>query len=148
MTTTERIKKLIYDSGKSDYAIKKETGLGNSVLSDLKAGRAENPSVKTIKILAEYFNVSADYLLCLTDTPTPLNIEQTKKAVPVERLESNTTLLSNEDLKTLLENNDGVVWIEKLYNELKDKQQRMYVLTWLIAYMASEGLPVKQILGK
>lgn len=143
MTTTERIKKLIYESGKSDYAIKKETGLGNSVLSDLKAGRAENPSVKTIKILSEYFNVSADYLLCLSDEKMPL-----KKAIPKVRLESDTALLSNEDLKALLENNEGVDFIEKLYKELKSKEQRLFVLTWLIAYMASEGLPVKQILGK
>lgn len=143
MTTTERIKKLIYESGKSDYAIKKETGLGNSVLSDLKAGRAENPSVKTIKILSEYFNVSADYLLCLSDEKNAI-----KKAVPEVRLESDTALLSNEDLKALLENNEGVDFIEKLYKELKSKEQRLFVLTWLIAYMASEGLPVKQILGK
>lgn len=143
MTTTERIKKLIFDSGKSDYAIKKETGLGNSVLSDLKAGRAENPSVKTIKILADYFNVSADYLLCLSDEKTPI-----KKAVPEVRLVSDNAILSSEELKSLLENNDGVDFIEKLYKELKNKQQRLYVLTWLVAYMASEGLPVKQILGK
>ena len=75
-------------------------------------------------------------------------ITQTKKAVPEVRLESDTALLSNEDLKALLENNEGVDFIEKLYKELKSKEQRLFVLTWLIAYMASEGLPVKQILGK
>ena len=141
MTITDRIKKLIVDSGKSEYAIKKETGLKNSVLSDLKAGRAENPSVKTIKILAEYFNVSADYLLCLSDEITPL-----KKAVPKERLENDIVTIENIEL--MLADNDGLDWIEKLYKELKDKQQRLFVLTWLIGYLASEGLPVKQIFGK
>lgn len=140
MTTTERIKKLIYESGKSDYAIKKETGLGNSILSDLKAGRAENPSVKTVKILADYFNVSADYLLCLSDEKTSL-----KKAVPEIRLENDT--LTIENIKLMLAENDGVDFIEKLYKELQEKQ-KIYVLAWLVAYMASEGLPVKQILGK
>lgn len=141
MNTTERIKRLIFDSGKSDYSIKKETGLGNSVLSDLKAGRAENPSVKTIKILSEYFNVSADYLLCLSDEKTPL-----KKAVPEVRL--NNDILVLEDIDLMLKENNGLDWIEKLYKELKDKQQRLFVLTWLIGYMVSEGLPVNKILGR
>ncbi len=37
--------------------------------------------------------------------------------------------------------------VAKLYNELQEKQ-KVYVLTWIIAYMTSEGLPVKQILGR
>lgn len=73
MNTTERILDLIKQKGISDYALKKETGLKNSVLSDLKAARAKNPSVETLKIIAKYFDVSVDYLLCLTDCPVPVN---------------------------------------------------------------------------
>lgn len=64
--TLERIFALIEKSGKSDYAIKKETGLKNSVLSEWRAGRA-NPSTEAIITLANYFNVTSDYLLGLTD---------------------------------------------------------------------------------
>lgn len=142
MTTTERIKRLIINSGKSEYAIKKETGLGNSVLSDLKAGRAENPSVKTIKILAEYFNVSADYLLCLSDTPTPLNAEQTKKVVPVERLEM-ALLCEMPDLFQEQRFVDTV----KLYNVLPD-QYRERVLEFVVGIAVGLGINTNKILGR
>lgn len=62
MTTLEKILNLIQQSGKSEYQIKKETGLKNSIFSEWKAGRAK-PSVPALITLADYFNVSVDYLL-------------------------------------------------------------------------------------
>lgn len=70
--TIERIFALIQTSGKTEYAIKKELGLANSLFSEWRAGRS-NPSTEAIKTLAVYFNVSADYLLCLIDELRPLN---------------------------------------------------------------------------
>lgn len=145
MNTVKRITALFENSEKSKRSILLELGFSPTALAEWNRGKAK-PTVEAIIKLAKYFNVSTDYLLCLSDEaylPT-----SSSSNTPMERPESNTALLSNEDLKTLLENNDGFDWIEKLYKELKDKQQKMYVLTWLIAYMASEGLPVKQILGK
>ena len=37
-----------------------------------ETGRRE-PDIETLKILAEYFNVSVDYLLGNSDNPTPID---------------------------------------------------------------------------
>lgn len=120
------------------YAVEKATG--SSKGSFIK-WRKSSPSADTLIEIADMLEISMDDLI-------GREIPKTKKSVPEVQLQNDTAVLSIEDLKSLLEKNDGIDWIEKLYKELKDKQQRLYVLTWLIAYMASEGLPVKQILGK
>lgn len=68
-----------------------------------------------------------------------------KKAVPMERPESDLTTIEN--IKGLLAENNGIDIVSKLYKELQEKQQ-LFVLTWLVGYMMSEGLPVNKILGK
>lgn len=134
----EQLKNVCKEHNTTIYAIEKATGASKG--SFIK-WRTSSPSADKLIEIADLLSVSMDYLIG-REIPT------IKKVVPVERLKSDTALLSNEDLKALLENNDGIDWVEKLYKELKNKQQKLYVLTWLIAYMASEGLPVKQILGK
>lgn len=135
MSTIERIKELIAESGKTDYVIKKETGLGNSILSDLKAGRAENPSVKTIKVLATYFNVSADYLLCLTDKKQTIN-----SVIPIKC--SPTLPFTDDELKIIMENKEGTKYFEQIISKL-DTQQKIYVLSWAVGYAQSQGITVK-----
>lgn len=71
MNTVERIFDLIRKSKKSEYAIKKETGLPNSTFSEWRAGRAK-PSAEALKKIADYFDVSVDYLLGRTDDPSPI----------------------------------------------------------------------------
>ena len=70
ITTTNRVLKVIDESGKSDYVIKKDLGFTNSVISGWRIGRAK-PSADAIVKLAVYFNVSTDYLLGLTNDPIP-----------------------------------------------------------------------------
>ena len=69
MTTVEKIINLVQKSGKTEYVVKKEIGLPNGAFSDWKAGRA-NPSAEALRKIADYFNVSVDYLLGRTDAPT------------------------------------------------------------------------------
>ena len=71
-TIVNRVLETIDNSGKSDYVIKKELGFTNSVISGWRIGRAK-PSTDAIIKIAIYFNVSADFLLVLTDDPTPFN---------------------------------------------------------------------------
>lgn len=78
--TLERIFALIQASGKSEYAIKKETGLKNSVFSEWRAGRA-NPSTDAIITLAKYFGVTTDYLLGLSERDQSLLNKENKQAV-------------------------------------------------------------------
>lgn len=136
MSLCERIKSICDKRELSIYRVEKDCGFGNG--SIMKWERS-SPKVENIVKLADYFGVSVDYLL-------GREISLTKTAVPAERPYND--ILAIEEIELILAENNGVDWIEKLYKELKDKQQRLYVLTWLVAYMASEGLPVKQILGK
>ncbi len=44
-------------------------GYGYTAISNYESGRNE-PSIRDLKKIADFFNVSLDYLLCNTDDPT------------------------------------------------------------------------------
>ena len=58
----KKFEKLLKETGKSAYQVSKDTGIAQSVLSGWKNGRS-NPKVDKLKILADYFGVSIEYLL-------------------------------------------------------------------------------------
>lgn len=117
------------------YAIEKAT---KSSKGSFIKWRTSSPSADKLIEIADLLGISMDDLV-------GREVSSSKKAVPEVRLENDT--LTIENIKLMLAENDGVDFIEKLYKELQEKQ-KIYVLAWLVAYMASEGLPVKQILGK
>ena len=71
MTLKERVFQLITDSGKSDNALTKEMELKSTAIADWRRKDNAKPSSDAIAKIAKYFNVSADYLLGLTDNPNP-----------------------------------------------------------------------------
>lgn len=201
---TKRVLDLFESTGMGKDPFEKAVGLTEGTIKNLQ-NHKYNVSADTICRVAEYFDVTTDYVMGYTDfpqsptswfvfrrivkklnkswdvvtkelnkplsffvdwengnEPTELELwgicntwqlkinpfEKTKKPSELERPETNSEILTKEDLLAILAENNGVDFIEKLYKELKSKEQRLFVLTWLIAYMASEGLPVKQILGK
>lgn len=70
-----------------------ELGFRRSVLSDLKNGRKKSLDTTTLMKIAEYFNVSVDYLL---------TGDETKKALTPE----GERPISDEDIKFALFNGD------------------------------------------
>ncbi len=69
MTTLDRIKILCKERKMNITSLEKECGFSqNSIVKWAKT----SPSVDKIICVARYFNVSADYLLCLTDEPKRL----------------------------------------------------------------------------
>ena len=58
----ENIKKLCAEKGTSIYAVEKACNIGNGTLGRY-AGGVLLPTAKTLKKLAEYFDVSIDELL-------------------------------------------------------------------------------------
>lgn len=62
----ERLKELIFDTGKSANVISEEIGCGNATLSHYLTGR-HIPTVEMAVKLAEYFHCSVEYLLGRTD---------------------------------------------------------------------------------
>ena len=58
----EIFSKLLQSYGVTPYKVSKETGISQSTLSDWKTGKI-TPKSDTMKKLADYFNVSVDYLM-------------------------------------------------------------------------------------
>lgn len=67
MTTFERIKLLAKKQGKSLNKVEEELGLSKNVLYRMKD--SDNPTKERLETLADYFNVSVDYLLGRTEEP-------------------------------------------------------------------------------
>ncbi|EGO8533142.1 XRE family transcriptional regulator [Enterococcus faecalis] len=65
MTVFDRIKLLAKERGKSLNRIEEELGLPKNVLYRMKT--SDNPTKDRLETLANYFNVSVDYLLGRTD---------------------------------------------------------------------------------
>ncbi len=61
-----RLNRLLQENGISKYQLAKDSGISKSVLSDYCNGKVQ-PTAEAIVIIAKYFDVSADYLLGLSD---------------------------------------------------------------------------------
>ena len=63
----EIFSKLLKEKNVTRYRVSVDTGIAQTTLSDWKRGRSV-PKADKLKILADYFDVSVDYLLGETDT--------------------------------------------------------------------------------
>lgn len=68
MTKIPRLFELMKEHGISSKKLSDDTKISTGNISDWKSGRSQ-PSLEKIRILADYFNVSIDYLLDRTDDP-------------------------------------------------------------------------------
>lgn len=62
--------KLLQENNVTAYKLSKDTGINESLISQWKSGR-QLPKYDSIKTLCDYFDISADYLLGLTDDTAP-----------------------------------------------------------------------------
>lgn len=132
----ERILQLIAQTKLSNHAFEKQLGFSQGTIGNWSSGRNKLSTEAIIK-LGTYFNVSADYLLCLSDEPTPLKtaniIERPNYALSTELAE--------------LSQDERFVNSAKLYKELPNKyREEVYALIRGIAI--GFGLNIQQILGK
>lgn len=58
----EKFVALLDKTNKTTYQVSKDTGIGQNVFSNWKAGRSV-PKTGKLKILADYFGVSIEYFL-------------------------------------------------------------------------------------
>lgn len=58
----KKFKELLVKSNKTTYQISKETGISQTAFSNWKSGRSD-PSLESLKKLADYFSVSIEYFL-------------------------------------------------------------------------------------
>ena len=107
-STFEIVKELCKKQGISLNQLEEKLGLGKNSLYGLKRNQ---PSAERLQEIADYFNVSTDYLLGRTDNPRIASDETEKfyfegKEVDVERLAGtamrfNGKPLSDEDKKAI-----------------------------------------------
>jgi transcriptional regulator with XRE-family HTH domain len=70
MVTAERVLQLRRNANISQVQLAHELGVGQKLISYLEGGKSL-PNAEIINRLARRFNVSSDYLVGLTDDPTP-----------------------------------------------------------------------------
>jgi len=70
MSAVEIIIHLMKEKNITAYQLTLACGLSNSAVTDWKSGKAK-PSADALSKIADYFNVSVDYLLNRVPTPTP-----------------------------------------------------------------------------
>lgn len=132
----ERIVKIMEQRNENAYTVERNANLPISSISAWKKDKFK-PSTEAIIKLATYFNVSANYLLCLSDEPTPLKT--------VDIIERPDYALSTELAE--LSQDERFVNSAKLYKEFPDeKRERFYGVIYGIA--VGLGLNIQQILGK
>jgi len=105
-TITSRLKKLRGEKGLKQIEVAALTGLIRATYANWETGRTE-PDLDSVKLLAEFYEVTTDYLLGLTDDPTPprpkqLNHEEyILSAASVDESTKRMFALYNEDKITL-----------------------------------------------
>ena len=66
----ERLKKLRHSKGITQKELAEQLQIGRSSIAEYEAGK-KTPTGPVVAKIAKYFSVSTDYLLGLTDDPTP-----------------------------------------------------------------------------
>lgn len=82
MNFAEIFRLLCAEKSKSPTAVGQELGFAKSAISRWINGTA-NPSYKALSALAEYFNVSVDYLLGKTDIRNPVENQSPEEIAKV-----------------------------------------------------------------
>lgn len=88
--------KLLKDRGITAYKVAKDTGVTTATLSSWKTGRYE-PKPEKLKIIADYFGVSVDYLM------TGEEKESDKYYLNDETAEMAQAMFENRDLRVLFD---------------------------------------------
>lgn len=114
MTTFDRIKELSKKRGKSPKQVALELGLGENLFYKWKTS---SPTADKLQLVADYFNVSTDYLLGRTDDPnagvTPENRKLTVEEALASVMSSDGKPLTDNDREILTEIIEA--YIEKKY---------------------------------
>lgn len=97
----EIFKKLCDERGTTPTAVALDMGISTSLTSRWKHGG--KPRIETLNKIADYFGVSASYLLGVVDDPDPIAlVDPSKKAPPlIDKIDEAMLDMSEEDLADL-----------------------------------------------
>ena len=125
--TRLRIADLLKSRKKSQADLAAATGISESTISRFVSGNTDKLSTENIVAIARYFNVSTDYILCLTDVERPSSSEIQQLGFSVkagERLIQKT--FDPETLSLLIE----MPLFAKLINQLKMLREGTYAANY------------------
>ena len=110
-----RLKQLREDSGDSQYTFADKFGVSQSTIGNWEAGKRE-PNFETLRKLADYFNVSTDYLLGKDSNVPTISIPQKEAPLPVPMLGKDAQRLLDMYVELDKENKDQVMrYVTSLY---------------------------------
>ena len=99
MSIKERVKDLCKEKGISINKLEQEIGVASGYLSKL-----DNPGIKTVKLIADYFNVSVDYLMTGEEKEVPtFSTEHIELISAYDKLSSADKLAIMQIIKSLSE---------------------------------------------
>lgn len=100
MDISHNLKKLRLEKGLTQIELSKNLNINRATYAHYETGRRE-PDIETLKLLADYFNVSVDYLLGNSDIKTTPN---SKEDTPAEKI---SKLVKENKIGTLAAHFDG-----------------------------------------
>ena len=132
----ERVMQLIKQSGLSDNAFEKQLHLSQGTVGNWRSGR-NKLSMEAIIKLARYFNISADYLLGLSDEPKQLiaTSEELTSAAIIERPIADLA----EKYKHLF-TDEEFMKIAKVYEAAQDVKVKGLLVGYFIATAKASGV--------
>ena len=83
----ERIKDLLKEREMSQAQLAEKIGISESAFSRYLSGQTDKLSTENIVAIAKVFNVTTDFLLCLTDIPFTTNFDIEKLGLSVKAAE-------------------------------------------------------------
>lgn len=145
--TTKRIIALKDKKGLNDHQLEVGAGLKPAFLQAWRNGKKNakgeivevKPSTDSIIKLARYFNVTADYLLCLTDEPKPLENHEVAEI-------ATAALPAEFGLSPDLFKDSNFIETAKLYNGVS-LELRAVVFGVVLGAMQALKVDTKKILG-
>ena len=119
-----RIQKLRKDKGLMQLELAKIINVHQTAISQWETGKT-NPDMATLRLLAEYFDVTTDYLLGRSDDSSPMGTkkdssnELSKDAIMFGLLDGDIETISDEIYNEVKKAARIVVELEKRKNEQK-----------------------------
>ena len=147
--TTKRILELMKQTNTNAHQLEMAVELPNASIQGWVKGKKRSdgsmreisPAADSIAKIARYFNVSADYLLGLTDERKPLENRE------IGQVSTTTTVPALFGEMTDLLSEQRFINTAKIYHELPDEmRERAYMLVYGIA--VGLGLNIDKIIGR
>ncbi|UOQ85657.1 helix-turn-helix domain-containing protein [Gracilibacillus salinarum] len=119
MTVFERVKKLCDEQGMSIVELEEKIGFGRNSLYKWKK---QNPKTETLEKVADYFDVSTDYLLGRTDKKRYYDLTEKDEQAIQRELKK---IIDGEDVDSAFAAFDG-----RVLEELNEEDRELLIQSW------------------